>query len=211
MKNALNLATALIAASAFTAGAQYYVNDFNNLNTELPGGSASVAGNGPVTTYSPAGSGVTYHIYSPDDPSVFGATDGNLNTFAYYSSWSPFDRLGAKVTAGGVIGIGGDFWLDADPPGSSPITPSPLLGISVGLSDGNVVPFVVNGPNDGYWSPSGLTITDLWLSNNSGDNRLYPAMDNLWVAVPEPGVIATNILVAIGALGGMWAYRRRKA
>jgi hypothetical protein len=204
MKNVLSLASAVIAASALTASAQYYVNTFNNLNAALPGGDGFVPAPSATTTYSPVGSGVTYNIYSPDNASVYGVTDGSLDTYAFYSSADPFDRLGVQITSGTVLGIGGDFWLD---PRSNP---QGLLGISVGLSDASTVPFIPNGPNNGFWSPVGTTITGLWLSNLGQDPGAFPAMDNLWIAVPEPGAIITNIIVVIGALGGAWAYRRRK-
>ena len=201
MKKILSLVTTLIVASAATANAQYYLEQFNNLNTALPGGDGFVPGGSPTATYS--GSGMNYNIYSPDNANIYGITDGSGGTYAMYGALNTLDRLAVKITSGNVLGIGGDFWL-ANAAGA---TVPGLLGITVGLSDNTTANYV----SPGYWAPAGKTITDLWLTNQSGNPDSYATMDNLWVAVPEPGVIVTNPIVLLGALGGAWAYRRRQS
>ena len=199
MKKILSLATAIVAASALTSGAQWYVNGFDNL--ALPGGAGFIPNSSPLLTYS--GLGITYGV-SGSSGDVFsfqypppGGTDVAVGTV------QPTDSLKVQMLGGPVVAIKGDFWL-SDSVGAPT---AGTLGATVKLSDNSTVPFVFGSP---YYAPSGLTISEFSLYQVSQSTDAFPSMDNFAVAVPEPGVIVTNIMVVLGALGGAWAYRRRK-
>ena len=206
MKKTLSLAFAIVAASVLSSGAQWYVNGFDNL--ALPGGAGFIPNSSPSLTYS--GMGITYSVAGlpggdPLNPSVFSFQYPLPNgTDVAVGAVTPADRLHVQMLGGAVAGIKGDFWL-TDSIGAPA---AGTLGAAVTLSDSSVVGIPLNAP---YYAPNGLTISEFDLFQISQLDNSFPTMDNFGViAVPEPGVIATNALVIIGAVGSLVAYRRRK-
>jgi len=205
MKKILSLVSVLVVASALSASAQWYVEPFNNLAAELPGGAGFIPNSNPALTYS--GMGISYKVSGNPGINVFGFTQPPGNTDWAVATADPFDTLKVQVLGGMVVGIKGDFSL-TDSAGR-PVMQG-ALGATVKLSDSTTAPFMFGSP---YYAPAGLTVSEFWLNQLGADPNAFPTMDNFGVTsvVPEPGVILTNALVVVGALGGAWAYRRRKA
>lgn len=217
MKNIFKLLPVLVAASALTAQAQYYVNDFNNLT--WPGGNALWNNGKPF-----AGSGMSYQIFTDDDH-TFGSWS-SIPSGQFYSFEQPgksgdwavgvvdcLQSFKVKMTSANVVGFGGDFFF-TDDNGNDLKLPPGSLGANVLLSDNSVVPFPLTPGFGIYNAPAGLTIQG-FCAYQINNPQAYLSMDNLitgmQTVVPEPAVIATNALMLIGALGGAWMYRRRKA
>jgi hypothetical protein len=212
MKKILSFATVIIAASALTASAQWYVNTFDEMANYAPNGGYVPNVNLPVFS----GLGMSYSISSgvPATGSVYAFQYPQFPIVPPGTDWAispenPFDSLTVKRFTGGVIGIKGSFWL-TDIQGNPAPQGAGTLGANIKLSNGTDVPFPLGVGQ--YFAPAGLTVSEFSLFQIGGQPDVWPTMDNFGVTnVPEPAVIVTNALVLAGALGGAWVYRSRKA